>query len=224
MKKFVLIMTAFFAGAFIMTAQNNDWADFGKYRKADSLLTKAPSVVFMGNSITELWYKFDPDYFNNHNYAGRGISGQVSSQMLVRFRPDVIDLHPKVAVILAGTNDLARNNGYISSEHILDNIISMAELAKANGIVPVLCSVLPSEKFGWRPELKPAMEIKELNNMISAYARKENLIYVNYYDSMAMPDGGLNPVYTKDGVHPVPAGYKLMESIIDPVLKKVLAD
>ncbi|MDH6311968.1 lysophospholipase L1-like esterase [Parabacteroides sp. PFB2-10] len=142
--------------------------------------------------------------------------------MLVRFRPDVIDLHPQVVVILAGTNDIAQNNGYIAPEYILGNIISMVELAKANRITPVLCSVLPATRFGWRPEIEPAKKIAELNVMIKKYAEQNSLAYIDYYSSLTDDEGGLPVKYAADGVHPNIDAYRIMEHLVQEALKKVI--
>lgn len=211
------------AGLGSLRAQNDvDWANFGRFEEANGALAETPAAVFMGNSITEQWVGTHPDFFTAHNYANRGISGQTSSQMLVRFRADVIDLHPQAVVILAGTNDIARNTGYISLEHIFDNIVSMAELARANGIRPVLCSVLPTRDFPWRRGLEPAQKVIELNAMIRAYAEREKIPYVDYHAVMSEPDGGMIAAYTTDGVHATAAGYDVMEQTVQAVLEKVL--
>ena len=149
------------AGFLCAAAQTQDWANFGRFGQANCQV-RNPKVVLMGNSITELWIKTHPDFFAARGYVSRGISGQTTSQMLVRFRADVLDLHPQVVVICGGTNDIARNTGYISLPHILGNLVSMVELARANGIAPVLCSLLPAREFGWRKELEPAPLIIEL--------------------------------------------------------------
>lgn len=151
-------------------------------------------------------------YFQNNRYIGRGIGGQTTAQMLVRFRADVINLQPKAVVILAGTNDIAQNNGYISPENILGNIISMAELAKANNIDVVLCSILPAYEYSWRKGLEPAGKIIALNKMIKEYADKNNLTYVDYHSAMKDERNGLPEKYSKDGVHPTMDGYVIMEN------------
>ena len=148
MKKIFTIAAAMCV-ALAAHAVKDDWAQLGRYVYQNAQLTKAPDVVFMGNSITDCWADSVPEFFADNNYAGRGISGQVSSQMLVRFRQDVINLKPKAVVILTGTNDIAENNGSMSNEGIMNNIISMCELAKANGITPILCSLLPCDHFYW---------------------------------------------------------------------------
>ncbi len=220
MKKSIYTVLLLVAVAITCQAQKKDWAGCSRYEQANADMTKAPAVVFMGNSITEGWAAKHPEFFSDNNYAGRGISGQVSSQMLCRFRDDVIDLHPKAVVILAGTNDIALNNGPISVEHIFRNIVSMVELSRANKIKAVLCSVLPVKKYGWRKEVDPVQPIKELNEMLEKYAKEGKLPWVDFYTPMVTDDGALNPAYTQDGVHPTAAGYEVMEAIIAPVLKK----
>ena len=134
--------------------QIGDWAKFNRYHDANKEVTTSPRVVFMGDSITDFWVDADPDFFKSNNFLGRGISGQTTSHMLVRFRRDVIDHHPKYVVILAGTNDVAKNLGEIAPENSLGNIISMCEIARANKIKPIICSILPCNFFFWRPEVK----------------------------------------------------------------------
>ncbi|MDL2309937.1 SGNH/GDSL hydrolase family protein [Parabacteroides sp. OttesenSCG-928-B22] len=217
-----LCLSLLFGMTMSLSAQQKDWAKFSRYAEANKEVTVSPQVVFMGNSITEGWVREDPAFFTANNYAGRGISGQTTSEMLVRFRPDVIDLHPQIVVILAGTNDIAQNNGYISHKHILGNIISMVELAKANQITPILCSVLPATRFGWRPEIEPAKLIVELNEMIKAYAEQNGLLYVDYYSSLTDEKGGLPTQYATDGVHPNLEAYRIMERLVQEALKKVI--
>ena len=222
MKKLILLIAL--ALPALLTAQQRDWANYGRYAEANAQLTTPPAVVFMGNSITDGWDNAHPEFFTANNFTCRGIGGQVTAQMLCRFRADVIALRPKAVVILAGTNDIARNTGRISLEHILDNLQSMVELARANGIRPILCSVPPAGAFGWRPELKPAQDIVRLNGMIRAYADAEGIPYVDYHTPMAAADGSMNADYTKDGVHPTEAGYAVMERILPPVVKRVQAE
>lgn len=203
-------------------AQNKDWAQFERYCTHNKSISKQPAVVFMGNSITDCWADTVPAFFADNNFVGRGISGQVSSQMLVRFQEDVINLHPKVVVICCGTNDIAQNNGYISLEHILQNIKSMCELARCNKIKPIVCSTLPAKAFKWRPGMTPANDIRKLNEMIKAYAAENKIPYVDYHSALTDEDGGLPKQYSKDGVHPNAHGYAVMESVIIPILKKYL--
>ena len=201
-------------------SQQNDWAQFGRYAEANKSVETPTRVVFMGNSITDGWWNTDSLFFKNNRYIGRGIGGQTTAQMLVRFRADVIDLQPKAVVILAGTNDIAQNNGYIAPENILGNIISMAELAKANNIDVVLCSILPAYEYGWRKGLEPADKIIALNKMIKEYADRHNLTYVDYHSALKDARNGLPEKYSKDGVHPTMEGYKIMERLISEALEK----
>lgn len=220
MKKMLLLPVLFIALS--LSAQQNDWAQFYRYEGKNDSLTTRPDVVFMGNSITDCWADTVPAFFAENNFVGRGISGQVSSQMLVRFQEDVINLQPKVVVICCGTNDIAQNNGYMSLEHILHNIKSMCQLARANKIKPVVCSTLPAKGFKWRPEMRPANDILKLNEMIKAYAKENKIPYVDYHSALKDEENGLPKKYSKDGVHPNAQGYAVMESVILPVLKKVL--
>ena len=204
---------------FAAAQQPADWANYGRYAEANARLEKAPEVVFMGNSITDGWDDAHPEFFSDNNYACRGISGQVTSQMLCRFRADVINLHPKAVVILAGTNDLALNNGPIAMEHIVENIVSMAELARAAGIKPILCSVLPAGKYPWRPEVEDvAGKIRTLNAQVKAWADANDVCWVDYHAVMDAGDGSMRSELTRDGVHPTRQGYDVMEQILDPVL------
>lgn len=179
-----------------------------------------PRAVLMGNSITELWAQHRPDFFASHDYLGRGISGQTSGQMLLRFRRDVLNLRPLAVVICAGTNDVAENDGPYNEQQTLDNILSMADLARANNIKVVLCSVLPAAAFKWRPAIGDAPEkIARLNRRIRAYAEREHLPYVDYHSAMLSPDGrSLQSAYTYDGVHPTQAGFAVMEPLLEAAL------
>lgn len=211
MKRIVIIIAFLLIGAM---ASAQDWADFGRYSAANDTVKVEPKAVFMGDSITDGWARKDGDFFSSNNFVGRGISGQTTSQMLVRFRRDVVDLSPKYVVILAGTNDIALNNGYISLENILGNIISMCEIAKVNKIKPVICSVLPAAAYRWRPELKPAEDIMKLNSMLQKYARSAKIPYVDYHSVLKDENNGLPEKHAKDGVHPNMDCYKIMEKII----------
>ena len=203
-----------------------DWAHLKKYEKENEQLNKINEpnrVVFMGNSITEGWSNFDKDFFINNPFVNRGIGGQTSPQMLVRFKPDVVNLNPKAVVIMAGTNDIAGNTGPILLENTADNIISMAEIAKANNIKVYICSTLPAIEFLWSPGLEPAPKVIKLNTILKDYCTKNNITYVDYYSSMVDDEGGLKvPEYTaaNDLVHPNLAGYKVMEKIILSALEK----
>lgn len=203
---------------------NQDWGGFDVYADANAKVTTAPLVVFMGDSITENWYKMDQDFFTENNYIGRGISGQTSSKMLARFERDVIELGPKVVVISAGTNDVAKNNGRITLDNVVTQIKSMVDLARQNDIIPIVVSVPPCDYFFWRREVEhPACTIIELNEKIKAYTEKAGVMYVDYFTSMAAEDGSMKKEYSNDGCHPVIEGYKVMEGIITPAIKRALA-
>lgn len=212
MRRFIISLAVLMSSVLTVCAQ--DWANFGRYEKSNSEVTSRPKAVFMGDSITDGWASADPEFFTDNNFVGRGISGQTTSHMLVRFRRDVVDLAPKYVLILAGTNDIARNNGEISLENTLGNIISMCEIAKSNKIKPVICSVLPADRFGWRPGLKPAKDIVKLNEMLRSYADSEKIMYIDYYSVLADENGGLPAQHATDGVHPNLSCYKIMEQIV----------
>jgi len=205
-----------------------DWPWLAKYKEADlKLPAPAPGenrVVFMGDSITEGWHFEGPEgSFSAKPYINRGISGQTSPQMLVRFRQDVVELQPKVVVILAGTNDIAGNTGPMTLEQTEDNLSSMADLATANHIRVVLCSVLPAYDFPWRPGLDPAAKIVALNTWIKSYAAEKGYIYVDYHSAMKDQRDGLPSSLSKDGVHPTPAGYAVMAPLVEAGIKSALA-
>ena len=205
-----------------------DWAEMKRYRD-DNAKVGPPGkdenrVVFMGDSITDGWIRQAPEFFQGKPYFDRGISGQTSPQMLVRFRQDVVNLHPKVVVILAGTNDIAGNTGPEPPEMIQDNLVSMVDLARANGIKVVLASITPSDDFWWNPGTKPAPRIAEMNTWIKAYAAKNGLIYLDYYSPMVDDHGGMKREFTGDGVHPNPSGYALMGKLAEMAISAVLAD
>ena len=208
----ILAMSTFMAYA---QPQIGDWAKFNRYHDANKEVTTSPRVVFMGDSITDFWVDADPDFFTENNFLGRGISGQTTSHMLVRFRRDVIDHHPKYVVILAGTNDVAKNLGEIAPENSLGNIISMCEIARANKIKPIICSILPCNFFFWRPEVKgQEKEIIELNALLKEYAESAKIPYVDYHSAMKDDKDGLPKKYADDGCHPNKNGYEVMKEII----------
>lgn len=199
-----------------------DFANFGRYQKQNQEVISqniAPNSVLMGDSITEGWFSTDPEFFTKNNFVGRGISGQVTSQMLLRFREDVIKLKPKRVIILAGTNDIAENQGPISLDKVFGNIISMAELAKANNIHVVLCSVLPAYDFPWRKDMQPADKVIALNKMIKDYAQKNNITYIDYHSALKDEKNGLPKEIAEDGIHPNKLGYEKMEAILMKNLK-----
>jgi len=202
-----------------------DWAHLKKYEQSNSELKKINDpnrVVFMGNSITEGWSNFDKDFFINNPFINRGIGGQTTPQMLIRFIPDVVNLNPKAVVILAGINDIAENTGPITLENISENIISMAEIAKANGIKVLICTTLPAIDFPWSPGMEPGPKVIKLNSILKVYCDSNDITYVDYFSAMSDEKGGLKvPEYTTadDLVHPNLAGYKVMEKIILKALK-----
>lgn len=201
-----------------------DWAGFDRYAEANAGVTEAPRAVFMGDSITEYWVDIDPAFFRDNGFIGRGISGQTSSKMLARFQRDVIELHPELVVISCGTNDVAMNNGRISLDNVVTQIKSMADLARYNGIIPVVVSVPPCNHFFWRPEVEsPAGSIIELNVKIKAYCDAEGIPYVDYHSAMAAEDGSMEKAYSEDGCHPVLEGYRVMERTVLPVIEKAIA-
>lgn len=217
------ILSALFIAASLTAAAENpkwDWANFNDYARANAELAAQPNdgqrVVFLGNSITDFWADRRPEFFSSHGFIGRGISGQTSYQFLSRFRSDVIELHPRTVVINAGTNDIAENTHAYDEDRTFGNIVSMVELAKANGIDVVLTTVLPAANYGWRPEVKNVPEkITSLNKRLAAYAADHGIPFVDYYSHMLAPDGfSLNPNYANDGVHPTNAGYEVMENLI----------
>jgi lysophospholipase L1-like esterase len=197
-----------------------DWAHLKKYEQNNSELKKINEpdrVVFMGNSITEGWSFLDKDFFINNPFVNRGIGGQTTPQMLIRFKPDVVNLNPKAVVILAGINDIAENTGPVTIENIAENIISMAEIAKANEIKVFICSTLPAIDFPWSPGMEPGPKVIKLNSILKNYCDSNNIPYVDYFSAMSDEKGGLKvPEYTTadDLVHPNLAGYKVMEKII----------
>lgn len=204
----------------------NDWPNFARYREANEKLglpaDSENRVVFMGNSITDGWIRISPEFFEGKPYVDRGISGQTTPQMLVRFRADVINLKPKVVLILGGTNDIAGNTGPSTLEMIEDNLASMAELGKANGIKVILCSILPVYDYPWKPGLEPAGKIIAVNKWIKEYAANHGCDYLDYFSSVVDERQGMKAAYSKDGVHPNKEGYKVMEVLAEKAIRKAL--
>jgi len=198
-----------------MNAQ--DWANVARFKAENELIieNKAPvKMVFMGNSITEGWKLFDPNFFNSTDYVNRGIGGQTTPQMLIRFKQDVLDLKPKGVVILAGTNDIAGNTGPMSIQEIYNQIESMAGLAALNKIEVFLCSVLPVYDYPWKPGLKPAPKIVALNEMLKTLAGEKNYLYIDYFSEMSDDKNGLKASLGADGVHPNEKGYEIMKKVL----------
>lgn len=202
---------------------HSDWQNLTRYKAANAALSATqstkPRVVFMGNSITDGWINADSAFFAGKNYIDRGISGQTTPQMLIRFRPDVIDLKPAVVVILAGINDIAGNTGPMTLDETFGNIVSMAQLARASNIKVVISSVLPAFDFPWRPGMHPAEKVIQLNAMLKEYATKNNMVYLDYFNAMKDNRNGLPANLSHDGIHPNLAGYKIME----PLAEKAIA-
>jgi lysophospholipase L1-like esterase len=180
-------------------------------------------VVFMGDSITEGWHFDGPDgSFAGKPYVNRGISGQTTPQMVLRFHQDVIALQPKVVVILAGTNDIAGNTGPMTLEETEANLAAMAEMASANHIKLVLCSVLPAFDYPWQPGLTPAPKIDAINAWIKDYAAQHGDVYVDYHSAMKDERDGLPKNLSRDGVHPLPAGYAMMTPLVEAGIAKAM--
>jgi lysophospholipase L1-like esterase len=224
LKSIPIILLIFTTMTNVLSAQ--DWAALGHFKAAnDSLAAVAGDedrVVFMGNSITIGWLNTQPEFFEGKPYVNRGISGQTTPQMLVRFRQDVIDLNPKVVIILAGTNDIAGNTGPMTLEQIIDNIKSMTEIARKNNIQVILCSVLPAEDYPWRPGLAPNEKIPALNKLIKAYCDTSDAFFLDYFTAMANEKNGLDKELAHDGVHPTKEGYKMMAPMAEAAIAQVL--
>jgi lysophospholipase L1-like esterase len=202
-----------------------DWAQLKEFQKANLELEMMPSeerVVFFGNSITIGWLQTMPSFFKDRPFINRGIGGQTTPQMLVRFRQDVLDLKPKVVVILAGTNDIAGNTGPMTLDEILGNLKSMVELAKANNIEVILCSVLPASDYPWRPGLEPNKKIPALNVMIKEYTKTAEVHYLDYFSALVNDDNGMDSDLAHDGVHPTKAGYEIMAPLAFKAINEVL--
>ncbi len=221
-----LLITLFLFMNITFNTSAQDWPELNRF-KADNQQVGLPKaneerIVFMGNSITQGWGDHFPEYFDNPNYLNRGIGGQTTPQMLLRFRQDVIKLYPKVVVILAGTNDIAGNTGPSTLEMIEDNLYTMAELAKVHNIEVVLCAVLPVFDYPWQTGLEPAEKIIELNRRVKNYANTHGFVYADYFAPMVDERNGLKDEYTYDGVHPTRAGYEAMAPIADEAIARAL--
>ena len=204
-----------------------DWPNLARYRLENKKLNAQSNnqnrVVFMGDSITEGWSQLYPKYFGQRGYVNRGISGQTTPQMLIRFKPDVIDLNPSAVVILAGTNDIAGNTGPSNIKMITDNIFSMSHLAKVYGIKVVLSSILPVYEYEWAKEIKDVPStILAINDKLKEFAISNNIDYLDYYSSVVDARGGLIKEYSPDGVHPNIKCYKIMSDLAEEVLVRIL--
>lgn len=212
------------ASSVSQAAESEDWPDLAAYAQRDADLVAQPPaphrVVFMGDSITEIWDRDHQSVFADPDHINRGISGQTTSQMLLRFRQDVIGLKPETVVILGGTNDVAGNTGPVTDATIEGNIASMAELAHAHGIHVVLVSLLPADHYWWAEDIHPAQRIVTLNAWLKAYAAREGFTFVDLHSRMTATGGAINPAYSQDGVHPNVAGYAVMAPLILSALKQ----
>ncbi|NYF50240.1 SGNH/GDSL hydrolase family protein [Tunturiibacter gelidoferens] len=212
-----------------MEAKLADWPQLGRYRAENAALAPVAAgeqrVVFYGDSITDSWGRQagTGEFFPEKRYVNRGISGQTTPQMVVRFRQDVIDLHPAVVVILAGTNDVAGNTGPMTPQMTEDNFRSMIDLAKANGIRVIAASILPVADYPWRTGLAPAPKIKTLNDWLKGYCVNHSVTYLDYYSAMVTQDGGMKPGLSFDGVHPNAQGYAIMGPLAQAAIDKTLS-
>lgn len=220
-KTLLLFMLSFLGITQNSKAQEQDWPNLAKYQEANAA-AKNVTVVFMGNSITEGWANANPNFFTDNNYANRGISGQTTPQMLLRFRQDVIALKPKAVVILAGTNDIAGNTGPMTLEQIRDNMLSMVEMAQRNAIIPIVCSVLPAYDYPWRPGLQPNIKIPKLNLLLQEVCKNTGAVYLDYFTPLADDRNGLPKELTYDEVHLTKEGYKKLEKLVTECLNQQL--
>lgn len=230
MKKALLFFAAMaFVGT--MSAQQ-DWANFKRYAESNKEVKTWPQtqrkVVFMGNSITDNWASRHPEFFKENGYVGRGIGGQTTYQMVLRFYEDVIALHPKAVVINGGTNDIAQNNHPYVEDRTFQNIVTMAQMAKHNGIKVILTSITPCERYSWSDVTDVIAKIKSLNARVQAYAKKNKFQYVDYFSAMADERGAMRPGIsdkrsdgTDEGCHPNLVGYGIMEPLVKAAIKKV---
>ena len=220
-------LLALIVGPLAPPVQAQDWANLAQFRAANAKLPapvpNQPRVVFMGNSITESWAPLFPTQFPGKPYIGRGISGQTTPQMVLRFHQDVIALKPAVVVILGGTNDIAGNTGPSTLEMIEDNLAAMTEMAQANGIRVVLCSVLPVYDYPWKRGLEPAPKIVALNRWMAQFAASRGAVYLDFHSAMADEKQGMRADLAADGVHPNAAGYAIMASLLEPAILQALA-
>ena len=205
------------------TLQAQDWANLNRFEAANAEIGPVKEgerrVVFIGDSITEGWSELFPEFFEGKPHVNRGISGQTTGQMLIRFRQDVIELRPQTVVILAGTNDIAQNQGPTTLQAIVNNIASMAELGYANGMNVIIGSVLPAFDYQWRPGLEPNTKIPMLNAMLMDYAGSRGFMYLDYFSAMTDGNNGLQADLTTDGVHLTPQGYEMMSAIVTAAIQ-----
>ena len=203
-----------------------DWFGFNRFRADNERIIQSgdfPEVVFMGNSITENWAYFHPEFFKEHNYCGRGIGGQTSAQMLLRFTADVINLHPKAVVIMAGTNDVAHNDYWVEPDKVVDNVVAMCNLARANDIIPIISSIPPCASFVWNPEIKDAAQtIVDINKQLRTYAEANDIVYVDYHTALSDDYNAFPKKLSDDGCHPNPDTYFIMEELVLQAIHEAL--
>ncbi|REC77610.1 hypothetical protein DRF60_11555 [Chryseobacterium elymi] len=226
MKSSILLAIALLLSELINAQSAVDFANLAKYKDDNTTILNAKKkvdVVFIGNSITEGWVKSHPEFFSENNYIGRGIGGQTSSQMLLRFQNDVVALKPKLVIINAGTNDIAQNTGTYDQDFTFSNIKAMADIARINGIKVIIASVLPAASFPWRKEITEIpQKVDALNNRLRQYSHSNKLVFVDYNTAMRDSKGGMREGLSKDGIHPESAGYSIMEPLIKSAIHKVL--
>ena len=221
-KSFILI---FFA-TMTFTGYSQDWFGIERYKTENARIIENhdyPEVVFMGNSITDNWAYFHPDFFTENHFCGRGIGGQTSAHMLVRFTADVIELHPKAVVIMAGTNDVAHNDYWVEPKGVVENIVAMCTLAQTNGITPIICSIPPCSEFPWRKEIKnPGQTIVDINKELKTYADSKGYLYVDFHTAFVDQNLGLPKSISEDGCHPNPDTYYTMEDMVLEAINNTL--
>lgn len=229
MKKYLLFFSVvLFLNANAQNKINEGWIDWTNFKKYADQNKAVPEkikgerrVVFLGNSIFEGWLRSRPEFFQNKPYYDRGISGQTTPQMLLRFYEDVLALNPDVLVLKAGINDIAQNAGPYDPKHTLNNIKAIAQLARQNKIKVILCSVLPANEFKWRPGLEPADKVIALNDEIKNFAGAEGYYYLDLYSAVVNDKKGMKAEYANDGVHPTVEGYKVLEPLVEEAIRKV---
>ncbi|KFF19003.1 SGNH/GDSL hydrolase family protein [Chryseobacterium sp. JM1] len=226
MKLSLFIAIALFVGEFVHAQSAVDFANLARYREDNTAMLNAKKkvdVVFMGNSITEGWVKSHSTFFSENNYVGRGISGQTSSQMLLRFQNDVVALKPKLVIINAGTNDIAQNSGAYDPDFTFNNIKAMTDIARSNGIKVIIASVLPAAAFPWRKEITDVpQKVDALNSRLKQYSHNSKIPFIDYNTAMRNDKGGMRDGLSGDGIHPDPAGYAIMEPIVKKAIDRAL--
>lgn len=219
-----VLLSCFFTSEDLLAQDSLVASSYFKQANSDLMETENDGnrIVLMGNSITQGWPDQHPDFFYDSPYINRGISGQTTSEMLLRFQQDVIDLEPSIVVILAGTNDIAQNRGPVTIDQIAQNIFSMVEMSQEKNIEVVLCSVLPAYQFPWRPQLEPAEQVLALNEQLRTYAEEQQIVYVDYHTAMMNDVHGMKEELAYDGIHPNTAGYLVMEPLLEAGITSIL--